>query len=380
MTSNQSGSDDEVDFEQYRKEYESDEHWNLRKSFMIFHWDNFESEEILMRNAQLFMNIETLGCRYSSEIMHQIAELSNQVPEVREYRESRKSKLKRTMLGANSVIQSKYKKETPKPLNKIEFVQAPSLIKPTELSAEEEIVIPKEKEMKDWNQIEKAFWDMETRAKSNDFHLLRITSEQRMENRRSLLKDVVLFEDINGVFDINKTSICMSKIGKFEQNYDESIGKFLYIFNGEIIAEGKGDSKKIAKKIADKNFETVLRGYCYQIRPKVAYFSPEDVIQRNGNKPTTEQPDKLKADNLGFRMLEALGWKGGTSLGTKNEGIIDPINLSIKVGRRGLGNDNPSFDPKYFENMLRNFKQNQVEYDLVFSSEFTKEERAQIHQ
>jgi hypothetical protein len=375
MASSQSSSDDEVDFDEYRKEYESNDHWMLRKSFLIQHWDNFDSEDILLRNAQLFINIETLGCKYSNEIMHQIAELAAQVPEVVKYRELRKNNLKRTMVGAQASIKSKYKKEALKP-------KLPEFIK---LPLEEEIEMPSKEDEKDWSTMEKAFWDMESRVKDNNFHLIRISEQQRLENRRSLLKDVILFEDLNGLFDYNKTSTCMSKIGKFQQSYDDKTGKYIYIFNGEIVAEGKGDSKKTAKRLADKAFEIILRGYCYQIRPKVAYFSPEDVIQRNngnenGNKQTTEHPDKLKEDNLGFRMLQALGWKGGTSLGTKNEGIIDPINLSIKIGRKGLGNDNPSFDPKYFENMLRNFKKNEFEYDLVFSPDFSKEERAQIHQ
>lgn len=36
---------------------------------------------------------------------------------------------------------------------------------------------------------------------------------------------------------------------------------------------------------------------------------------------------KLKEDNIGYQMLQKLGWKGeGTSLGPSGTGITEPIN------------------------------------------------------
>jgi hypothetical protein len=36
---------------------------------------------------------------------------------------------------------------------------------------------------------------------------------------------------------------------------------------------------------------------------------------------------KLKEDNIGYQMLQKLGWKGeGTSLGVSGSGITEPIN------------------------------------------------------
>jgi G-patch domain len=36
---------------------------------------------------------------------------------------------------------------------------------------------------------------------------------------------------------------------------------------------------------------------------------------------------KLKEDNIGYQMLQKLGWKGeGTSLGPSGSGITEPIN------------------------------------------------------
>jgi len=35
---------------------------------------------------------------------------------------------------------------------------------------------------------------------------------------------------------------------------------------------------------------------------------------------------KLTEENVGFKMLKKAGWKEGTGLGSKEEGIVAPIN------------------------------------------------------
>lgn len=51
------------DVEQHKVEYESDEHWELRRNFLLSHKDKF-SEDALVCLAQVFVNVELLGCRY----------------------------------------------------------------------------------------------------------------------------------------------------------------------------------------------------------------------------------------------------------------------------------------------------------------------------
>lgn len=187
-------------------------------------------------------------------------------------------------------------------------------------------------------------------------------------------------KDDNG--SLNKTLACMQKVGKIEMKFDAQQQKFFYIFNGQIVGEGAGEAKKPAKKLADADLIKTLKANCYTIRSKLEYYSAESVIKPNEQNASSApaKTDQLQENNLGFKMLKMLGWKGG-SLGSKGDGIIDPVNCEIKIGRSGLGaNSSDQFDQKYFRNMLKNFKNSQVEYDLVFSSEFTKEERAQIHQ
>lgn len=44
-------------------------------------------------------------------------------------------------------------------------------------------------------------------------------------------------------------------------------------------------------------------------------------------------------ENKGFSMLQKMGFKPGSSLGTKKTGILEPIAISIKNDRKGLGRE-----------------------------------------
>lgn len=50
------------DIESYRAPYESDEHWALKREFMEAHKDRIPEVRLICL-AQVFVNIELLGCR-----------------------------------------------------------------------------------------------------------------------------------------------------------------------------------------------------------------------------------------------------------------------------------------------------------------------------
>jgi hypothetical protein len=207
---------------------------------------------------------------------------------------------------------------------------------------------------------------------------MKFSENQQKVNLRGLLSDVIYFEFPNSEnASLNKTISILQKSGKFQSKFDAQEKKFLYTFDGQIIGEGKGESKKAAKKLADVELVETLKANCYTIRHKLDFYSPEEIVKPGDQAEANSK--KLNENNLGFKMLKMLGWSGG-SLGSKNEGIVDPVSLEIKIGRGGLGAESDGFDQKHIRNLLKNFRDKQIEYDLVFAKEFTKEERAQIHQ
>jgi len=94
------------DVDSYRTEYESEEHWDLRRSFMLAHKEKFE-EDRLVCLAQTFINMEFMGCKYPSETMRLVAEMSKEIAE--EFRRKRDQRLKRTFVSASDAAEQRAK-------------------------------------------------------------------------------------------------------------------------------------------------------------------------------------------------------------------------------------------------------------------------------
>lgn len=74
--------------------------------------------------------------------------------------------------------------------------------------------------------------------------------------------------------------------------------------------------------------------------PKKKFFLPP--------KPTVdyEQPTKdgLTSDNIGNKMLQAMGWQEGRGLGRHQQGITAPIGASLRTKGTGLGIKGSAFE------------------------------------
>lgn len=83
--------------------------------------------------------------------------------------------------------------------------------------------------------------------------------------------------------------------------------------------------------------------------------------------------------------MKLLGWSGG-ALGSKGSGIEEPISVQVKVDRKGLGllpseESNSNLNRQYFMKYLSAYKNDESAiHELVFSKDFTKEERKVLHE
>lgn len=103
-----------------------------------------------------------------------------------------------------------------------------------------------------------------------------------------------------------------------------------------------------------------------------------------GTEPQkTNSGKQLGSDNIGMKIMKLMGWGGG-GLGSNQQGIEEPINVSIQVHREGLGQANKSSDIAAFKKKARAYVKNWLEsnsdQDLVFSSEFDNAERKAMHE
>lgn len=165
--------------------------------------------------------------------MIMVAELAKEVPEIEAYRRSRKNKLKRTFICASDACTTEGKQpKTSGNTNKSEKSS----------SSAPQIQVPK--------TIEEA------------------------------LKDVIYFDlgedDVdNKNGSINKTISLMKKDFPLDLKFDANTVTYQYVFRDFVIGEGSGQSKKVAKSVADKNFIETLQKHCWTLRSKLKFYTME---------------------------------------------------------------------------------------------------------
>ncbi|CAL8096525.1 unnamed protein product [Orchesella dallaii] len=92
--------------EECRGDHESEEHWDLRKQFLLQNMGRFPKPRLICL-SQVFANMEFLGCRYPDETMELVHELSLGI--VEDYREKQKTRLQRTFVKASDAAERKTK-------------------------------------------------------------------------------------------------------------------------------------------------------------------------------------------------------------------------------------------------------------------------------
>ncbi|XP_076367035.1 partner of xrn-2 protein 1-like isoform X1 [Tachypleus tridentatus] len=101
------------DVEMFRQPWESDEHWVMRRDFLLTHSNKLPLNRLLCL-AQVFVNVELLGCRYPIPVMRQVAELSKDINSARDLNSKRQDRTQIHFVMSNEAKRSQPVKRTSK--------------------------------------------------------------------------------------------------------------------------------------------------------------------------------------------------------------------------------------------------------------------------
>lgn len=358
----------EWNIENYRNSFETDEHWELRLKFMKQHKGSIPEDE-LVALAQAFSNAVLLNAVYSEELAARLNLLGMSIAE--EYRNSRRQSITRIMVPASDAIADWQRQVSVGHKIAQQRQLALQLLKP---------VIP-------------------------------ITSLEDVFHNFVLMDDNL--DDSGREFGMLNCGLFVVRLLSQERKMWEAN----ITAAGYLLSKSIGPKKKANRTCREAALQ-LLRRKCYKIKTNpnrcwdscnVERLESIEALDFHGNplgksSKSRTSKDKLKEDNIGFRMLMKLGWGGGP-LGKHKDGIVDPIEVQAKRGRKGLGlvqlkptlasPENGSsysnkfltdgfdlqseafhIDINFYRDLMVNFKSRQLGYDLVFSIDFTEIERA----
>ncbi|XP_039453203.1 uncharacterized protein LOC120432138 [Culex pipiens pallens] len=196
----------------------------------------------------------------------------------------------------------------------------------------------------------------------------------------SVYSNLILFDQ-----NFEKTQAFFNRLncGRLEvvlkQNIDLSYSATVKV-DRHVLAKASGKKSGKAQTRAIKLFFTSLRNHCYRIEtlaPKSMFQSTTNVVPRLTAQQLQQanSPDRINESNVGFRMLQKIGWTGGP-LGAKAQGRLDPIESStLRKGRAGIGAPlEDTIEPAHYRQVMTDFRARNEGRPLVFSPEFTKQE------
>ncbi|CAI9716137.1 NF-kappa-B-repressing factor-like [Octopus vulgaris] len=155
------------------------------------------------------------------------------------------------------------------------------------------------------------------------------------------------------------------------------------LLNEESIMECVAESKFKAKTAVSKKALDWLQERCWTIHIKQTADSDDVSLSRDElmNEIQKKQPQAIPSDNVGNQLLRKMGWVGGGIGAEGNKGIEDPITVDQVIDRQGLGcrsGVSAQFDSSIHD-VLVNYVKSKNQNDLVFATNFSKQERAIMH-
>ncbi|XP_037947282.1 uncharacterized protein LOC119679155 [Teleopsis dalmanni] len=345
--------------DKYRTDYESEEHWQLRKKFMITHKDKFD-EDRLVCLAQVFTNVEFMGCKYPNEVMCLVAELSKDV--AKEFRKQRETKIKRTFISASDAAESRAKG--------YRTAQRRS-------GNENDANVPGSS-------------GSNTRtARRNKLTFVESASEQ--QNSPVDLFEGLLYNEfillLQGGRNCLRFSAQRANIQYNEKELGVENGKEAQIYiDDKLVSKCTDVALKMAKRNAFDEALKKLQKHCYTIQANPARDAIK--IRKENNKvvcdiikseTATCTDMKLDPTNKGYKIMKSMGWTGG-GLGLKTQGREEPVDYLFKNNRIGLGSNHTNLNRQDVTQIFQNYINSDDIRELQFSSDFTKDERVILHE
>nr|XP_049700553.1 uncharacterized protein LOC110373771 [Helicoverpa armigera] len=392
------------DVDKYRDEHECEEHWQLRKAFME-KWKNNFPEERLVCLARVYTNIEFMGCRYPPQVMEQIAQLSFEVG--RKYKEQKKTKLQRTFVSASTAAEDRARgikrvagevvEGTPKSA-RIAFVpqgQAPAETDQKNNTSDEETQKNSEDVEMEENRNTMNKVSVATETKSTDL----MDADGYLEEMSSIkCLDVRLFREYMFQSPFGRLVLLIRPWAKKLWNIQTSCQVcglsltngfenkcYSLRINDRLLAQAEGETKVEAKNAAENLAWEALRGEVVSVLIKEQFIAQGDarisVSDVSGKKKDDVFGTPVE-NSVATKMMKLMGWQGG-GLGVDAQGISEPIKPNLQmVNRAGLGSaqDIRMLRRASQTMMQRYIASDTFDLDLVFTNDFTKPERAILHQ
>ncbi|XP_055896902.1 uncharacterized protein LOC129928137 isoform X3 [Biomphalaria glabrata] len=190
----------------------------------------------------------------------------------------------------------------------------------------------------------------------------------------------------------NRPTCTLERSASFNQmivEYDylpcgDGCSRCILKIEGKVLADMKGVTKPEAKNEAAAEGLKKLRQLCWTIKIKKVVDSDFTVTKEEMLSHINEQSNVIYNDNsnIGNKMLRKMGWSGG-GVGKDGSGISEPITLTSVFNRQGFGLDAGNGVTGEFRKRVREVIQNYAassdQEDLMFSNEFSSEQRKVIH-